>query len=609
MRKLSLVFGFLFLLLWLPAQVVAQDSISKKYKSKFKSSSKMSKVAEELKTSIATNDELKIAKGYEKLAEEFKQKGDNAKAEEYLKKAQAIYEKNNNLASKAIVTRGLAKSQESQNKYDEAIKNYESAGAISDKKAEKINYNDAERLRNNANPKTQVVLSKQNIDILEKEKKATKEEVSDAYIKQAEANFKLKNSDEAIQSYNKAIVYSKNKPEEIAKIKNEIAKIYVADNSFDKAIAINTKLLNDAKVNNDFETQITQLQSLSKIYFKKSEDDKATISLKEAYNLAIKNGKTTEAKNTLIQLLTYYKSIGKEKQSMALYDDFFKNFDALIKIDTTLIDAKTFQITEDKIKQLEKEKSLKDELISKKNTFNYFLIGAMILLLLFFGLIAKALFSIKRKNKEIALQSLRREMNPHFIFNSLNSVNQFISQNKELEANKYLTSYSTLMRNTMENSNKDFVTLSNEMEQLKKYLDLEHLRFEDKFDFEIIVDEKLDTETTFVPNMLIQTHLENAIWHGLRYLENKGFLRLNFELINQKVVVIVDDNGIGLTKSSELKTRNQKVHESRGLTNTRERIALLNDLYKKEISFDIREKIAPETGTIVTIIFPLMDRI
>jgi two-component system, sensor histidine kinase YesM len=609
MRKLSLIFGFLFLLLWLPAQVVAQDSISKKHKSKSKSSSKMNKVAEELKTSIAENDELKIAKGYEKLAEEFKQKGDNAKAEEYLKKAQAIYTKKNKPESNAIVTRGLAKAQESQNKFDDAIKNYESAGAISDKKAEKINYNDAERLRNNADPKTQVVLSKKNIDILEKEKKATRDEVSDAYIKQAEANIKLKNSDEAIQSYNKAIVYAKDKPEEVAKIKNEIAKIYVADNSFDEAITINTKLLNEAKVNNDFETQITQLQSLSKIYFKKSEDDKATLSLKEAYNLAIKNGKTTEAKNTLIQLLTYYKSIGKEKESMALYDDFFKNFDELIKIDTTLIDAKTFQITEDKIKQLEKEKSLKDELISKKNTFNYFLIGAMILLLLFFGLIAKALFSIKRKNKEIALQSLRREMNPHFIFNSLNSVNQFISQNKELEANKYLTSYSTLMRNTMENSNKDFVTLSNEIEQLKKYLDLEHLRFEDKFDFEILVDEKLDTETTFVPNMIIQPHLENAIWHGLRYLEDKGFLRLKFGLQDKNVVVMIDDNGIGLIKSTELKTINQKVHLSRGMTNTRERIALLNDLYKKEISFDIREKIAPETGTIVTINFPLMDKI
>src|SRR5690606_35379848 len=110
----------------------------------------------------------------------------------------------------------------------------------------------------------------------------------------------------------------------------------------------------------------------------------------------------------------------------------------------------------------------------RKNTFNYLLLGSVVILLLFFAFIVKTLFAIKTKNKEIALQSLRREMNPHFIFNSLNSVNHFIAQNNELEANKFLTSYSNLMRNTMDNSNKDFVTLSNEISNLKKYLELEH---------------------------------------------------------------------------------------------------------------------------------------
>ncbi len=95
-------------------------------------------------------------------------------------------------------------------------------------------------------------------------------------------------------------------------------------------------------------------------------------------------------------------------------------------------------------------------------------------------------------------------MNPHFIFNSLNSVNQFIAQNNELEANKYLTSYSNLMRNMMETSNKDFISLSNELEQIKKYLDLEHLRFQDKFEYELEVDEQLDGDVSFGSDMLIQ---------------------------------------------------------------------------------------------------------
>jgi len=395
----------------------------------------------------------------------------------------------------------------------------------------------------------------------------------------------------------------------VAKLKTEIAKVYASDNQFDKALEISEKLLADAKTANDFDTQIKQLQTLATIYFKKNEPEKAIQCLQQAYHLALQQGETDEVKNSLLQLLQYYKTHGKDKESIALYDDFFQNFDKLIRNDSSLIDEKTFQVTEEKIRQLEKEKALKDELIAKKNTFNYVLLGSLLLLLLLVGLIVKALYSIKTKNKEIALQSLRREMNPHFIFNSLNSVNQFISQNKELEANKYLTSYSHLMRNMMENSNKDFISLSNEIEQLKKYLNLEHLRFQDKFDYQIVVDDALDTETTLVPNMLIQPHLENAIWHGLRYRETKGLLLLKFELNRGKVLVIVDDNGIGLTESAALKTRNQKVHQSRGVTNTKERINLLNELYKTNIGFSITEKNSGTTGTIVTLTFPLLDKV
>ncbi len=581
----------------------SQDTIRKKAKP---SKSKIALVSKDLEKSLSENNELNIARNYEKLAEEFATKNDNSKAEEYLKKALISYSKLNLDDDKTRITRRLAKTQESQSKFDDAIKNYEVAGEITkDKSEEKINLNDANRLRNNSNLNSQRGSINSNIDLLKKENKPI--EVAEAYKQQAVNSRNLNNSNDAIESYKNAIEYSRDKPKEIIELKTEIAKVYVADNKYNKAIIINQKLLDEASKNNDFNTQIVQHQELSNIYFKQNYAQKGLNALKNAYKIAIDNGNTNEAKKCLTKLLPYYKS--NDKESIALYDDFFKNFDALIKKDTNLIDAKTFQLTEKKIVQLEKEKSLKDELISKKNKFNYFLIAALILLIIFFGLIAKALFAIKKKNKEIALQSLRREMNPHFIFNSLNSVNQFISQNKELEANKYLTSYSNLMRNIMENSNKDFVTLSNEVEQLKKYLDLEHLRFQDKFDFEILVDENLDSETTFIPNMIIQPHLENAIWHGLRYLENKGFLSLKFILYDKKVKVIIDDNGIGLTKSQELKTFNQMVHKSVGLDNTKQRISLLNDLYKTEITFEIKEKIMPKTGTIIEIVFPLIDKI
>ncbi|MEW5677490.1 histidine kinase [Flavobacterium enshiense] len=610
MSKKTALLTLLFLLLNFSFEAFAQqDTVQPSVtKSKKAASYKISKAADDLKESLDANNEVQIAKNYEKLADGFIEKGDNVKAEQYLNKALFTYRKLNRNTDIIRVTRNLAKVQESQRKVNAAIKNYEAAGAAAeDQKVIQLNKNDANRLRNMDNPEAQSSFVQSNIQLLEKGDK--KEEVADAYVQQAEVSLQQKNKEVAIQSYEKAISYVKDKPEEVAKLKNEIAKVYASDNQFDKALAINEKLLTDAQKQDDFDTQIKQLQALATIYFKKNEPQKAILSLRQAYQLALQQGKTAEVKTSLLQLLHYYKANGKDKESIELYDDFFQNFDKLIRNDSSLIDEKTFQVTEEKIRQLEKEKALKDELIAKKNTFNYVLLGSLLLLLLLVGLIVKALYSIKTKNKEIALQSLRREMNPHFIFNSLNSVNQFISQNKELEANKYLTSYSHLMRNMMENSNKDFISLSNEIEQLKKYLDLEHLRFQDKFDYQIVADDALDTETTLVPNMLIQPHLENAIWHGLRYRETKGLLLLKFELNRGKVSVIVDDNGIGLTESAALKTRNQKVHQSRGVTNTKERINLLNDLYKTNIDFSITEKNSGATGTLVMLTFPLLDKL
>lgn len=192
---------------------------------------------------------------------------------------------------------------------------------------------------------------------------------------------------------------------------------------------------------------------------------------------------------------------------------------------------------------MEKERALKDELIRKKNTFNYILIGSIFLILAFL------IFIIK-----------------------------------------------------------DFISLSTELEQLKEYLDLEHMRFNDKFVYKIEVDESLDTDHIRIPNMLIQPQLENAIWHGLRYKESGGLLKLAIQPEGNGFCVRIEDNGIGIKKSNELKTRHQKEHHSRGLTNTRERVNLLNSLYHTHITIEITEKEgdSENTGVIFCLRFPLI---
>lgn len=543
-----------------------------------------------------------VAKEYENLAKELIRNKEYTKAQEYLEKAKALYSKKKKKNEIATLSRGIARIQESQNNFSEAISNYDEASKNStDVTFKQINSNDANRLRNNSNPSIQSNYIQQNIQLAEQQNLS--DEKTESYKQLAEINLQNNQKDLALTNLEKALENSKDKTTETA-IKRQMAQVYILDNQIDKAIKINTELIKNVQKDNDIKTEIEQLQILSSIYLNNNKESESIDLLKKAYNLATKKGQTYEAKRILEQLVTIYQNKKEYTKSIELYQTFLSNLEQLIKSDSSLVDSKLFEISESKIVQLEKERILQDELLSKKNTITYFLITLLIIIAIFSIFIIKTLYSIKKKNKKIALQSLRREMNPHFIFNSLNSVNQFIAQNNELEANKYLTSYSKLMRNIMENSNKDFIKLTQELEQLKEYLGLEELRFQDKFSYFIEVDENLDTDATYIPNMLIQPNLENAIWHGLRYKEEKGFLRLSVKQFNDKIIVTIEDNGIGLKQSTDSKTENQKLHKSRGLTNTKDRILLLNKLYSVSIELKIFEKRKPKTGVIVKLIFP-----
>jgi len=589
--------------LLLPMPLQAQNGVSKKKETPVQ----LKKAVNNLEKSLIEDDNTTIARNYELLARELSDKDDFAKAEEYLFKSLDLYSTAQFTAGRARVLRNIARVQELQNKFNAATKNYKAATLINtDPIAKSLNLNDYNRLKNKGNVESQEKYLNLNLSLLRKQQR--KAETADTYMQLAQLNLYNGDTVSALAQYRQALPYAENVYGKTIKIYGEAAELYVANEQYDEAIDALKKILSLAVKNKDHDTQIIRLEYLASVYFKADDPDNAVSALKESYKIASANGETFEARESVLQLVEYYKSIGDDQASMQLYEEFLKNIDRIILSDKSLTDAKTFKVTEERIRSLENEKLFKEELITRKNTFNYFLLGSMLLLLLLLAFIVKALYSIKTKNKEIALQSLRREMNPHFLFNSLNSVNQFIAQNNELEANKYLTSYSNLMRNTMENSNKDFVTLGNEIENLTKYLELEHLRFKDKFDFKITVDEKLDPETIWVPNMIIQPHLENAIWHGLRYKEGKGLLKMNVMLMEKRIVITIDDDGIGPARSSELKTHNQKAHQSRGLTNTKERMTLLNELYKTKMDFTVTEKAGPETGTIIEITFPIIHK-
>ena len=568
------------------------------------SNNKLRQNTQQLKEGVAINDESLIAGAYGLLADEYFTLSKFAKAEAYYQKAQLLYLKLGKQEDAARMARGLAKAQEAQNKITDAITNFEHAqrwntsNTIAGQNQIRLNSNDVNRLQNASNSAAQMPFINSNLFIAQNT--GNKSEIANAFQQLGKVNLQQNDLPAAEKNYKNVLDQAENLDQTI-QYTNQIADAYTANGNFDAAIDVQKQLLQREDVQQNTPNQIAQFQKLADIYSQTSQDDEALQLLLKSYTLALEENRTIDAKNSLQKITAIYQKQGNLQKSLDLYRQFSIKLDSLLIADASLVDFKILADTEEKIAQLELEKTLKDQLILRQNRNNFILLGASALLLGLFLLIARSWYAIRIKNKKIALQSLRREMNPHFVFNSLNSVNQFIAQNNELAANKYLSAYSNLMRNIMENSNKDFISLSTELEMLKKYLALEHLRFQDKFDYQINIAENIDPDVEIVPNMVIQPHLENAIWHGLRYRAEKGTLLVNVFKEGKNLVISIDDNGIGIPQSKALKTINQRAYESRGLANTAERILLLNQIYRKNISFTLTEKAMPETGTVVLI--------
>ena len=193
-------------------------------------------------------------------------------------------------------------------------------------------------------------------------------------------------------------------------------------------------------------------------------------------------------------------------------------------------------------------------------------------------------------------------MNPHFLFNALNTVNEYIVLQDERKANQYLTEFSTLMRMILENSQKDLIPIQDEIDVSRKYLELEHQRFNENFDYVIDIQGELPTGL-LMPPLMLQPYLENAIWHGLRYKKDKGQLNFIVQFTGQHVKVKIADDGIGRSQSKAMKTSNQKLYKSTGMQNTGKRMELINKLYNQNIDLKITNlnPALEECGTLVEI--------
>jgi len=214
---------------------------------------------------------------------------------------------------------------------------------------------------------------------------------------------------------------------------------------------------------------------------------------------------------------------------------------------------------------------------------------------------------LNKKIANIELQALRAQMNPHFIFNTMASIQHYISNNDTDAALKYLSKFAKLMRSIIGNSKQQMIAISEELNALNLYLELEIMRFTDKFEYEIVVDKDIDPNYDRIPSMLIQPYVENAIIHGLLPKQGHGKISIHLQKQTDCILCTIEDNGIGRERSNEFKKNRVQQHKSVGMSITQERLDILNSSLNQNLNaqiLDLFENGQP-AGTKVQIMIPL----
>ncbi|MEA3444229.1 MAG: tetratricopeptide repeat protein [Bacteroidota bacterium] len=374
------------------------------------------------------------------------------------------------------------------------------------------------------------------------------------------------------------------------------------------------------KNTNDRKRMAERLQSLGDLFRLTGQIDSAKIYIEKSLKIS-EEIKYKDQINVCYRSFYYlYRKIGDSKLALKyyilyaeLYNSMFneKSGKELAKFEAKYNSEKQAS----KIKILEKEKEINSlELKKQKQQKSFFIILAG--LLIFVGLLLFNRYKLRQNNyrnkMELKTQTvehrlLRSQMNPHFIFNSLNAIQSFISENDSETASRFLGKFASLIRHNLNSTRSAFVPLDQEVKALEINLELEKTRFNNCFNFVIDIDKEIDETAVQIPPLLVQPFVENAIIHGLALIKSDGLIELIFRKKEKAIEVTITDNGIGRKKSSELKNNSQMLKKSIGLQLIKERLELLNHHGKENNSFniiDLLDKQGQAIGTKVVLSIP-----
>jgi len=427
------------------------------------------------------------------------------------------------------------------------------------------------------------------------------------------------NIEKAINSYNEALLLMEriDNKKGVANARTNIGIAAVSNSEYDKALE-QLEVTRPIYVNLDDDNNLSIVdKNLGTIAFKKGHIQEAITYLKSSVHLGYKaeNPKTTH--EALEELTAVYFSkkdyknaylIQKEANQVESQFSSLDQKQEIVRLETKYIYEKEKIILQS---AFEKDQALAQQEIKRQRSLKrvyLWVIGiiAMILAFSFFLWKQKEKAETQKKEadfqKEIAttkLKMFRAQMSPHFIFNTLNSIRDYVLKNDKEAASNYLSKFAKVMRQTLKNSRIDEISLEQEIEFLRAYMNLEKQRLNNSFDYIIDVDKRIAIDNILIPPLLLQPFVENSIWHGLSKKEGRGLISINFSKKNNLLLCTLDDNGIGLKNKTSSK-------DSLGLHITQSRLDVLNKLKNTTAQIAIFEK-KESSGVRVEIKLPFSD--
>jgi tetratricopeptide (TPR) repeat protein/two-component sensor histidine kinase len=542
-------------------------------------------------------DSVQVAKGLYHIAMVNMNQGNYDKTLAILYRVLAIEEKVNNSKKIASVLNVIGATYKKANKFQEALTAYRQANKIFQAANLKVDY--AMGLTNMAN----------------------------IFIT-------LKNYDSAKLGYEESleIFYNFKNPVLIGMTLGNLGNLYEAKDEYNKALQYHQQALAIWRTNTRKSSLANSLNNNGKSFLKLKKYNEAEVYLKEALTVA----QEIKANPLLVDIYSNMNALHLEKREFEKAYHFYalssQIKDSLFNETNTkqLNELQTKYESEKKDKQitlLAKEKELQAKETERQTTLNKaFAIGLALMILvagLLFYIFRQRLLlttkntevkeaDFKRQVSELEMKALRAQINPHFLFNCMNAINLMIRKGETENACLYLAKFSKLVRLILENAEASAVTLESEIALMESYIQLEELRFPRKISYTISVDESIGIQHTYLPSMVLQPVIENAIWHGIVHKDNdeKGVITVDVRQEEDRLLCTIEDNGVGRDRAKELRDKSVLNNKSMGMKITEERLRLLSRKQREhfiEIT-DLRDTLNHAVGTRVTIHIPISEQ-